>query len=662
MAGYTVRGDFALDVNLDYHTPAAAAYKDSLLYSGAATLSNMKMSSADIDGDLVFTRCVIAFKPDNVRAAIEDGSFGGQPLKGHVVVSNFDDPYVNGELAGSFDLAFVEPFLPPEDNHKLSGRSTFDLKFDGRIADARNINFAGNVKVQDGAYRSALTPEPISKLSLDAYIDKGLLNIRSMSGTFPSGSLTFKGRVVDIVPYMLADSAQAARMRPEVEGTLAGTASLAMANPYLPEKGSPKLAGMLDMDLKVSGRLGDMASFRPRGRLAVKDASYTDSLLPEPVTHLAAQMQLTPDTITISQLDIKFVSSDVSFKGQLVRPFPYLLPVAELDRSGLQKPFFSFELSAKRFDTDKMFPEAVPGSGADPTTMTMDSVSLFILPDIDGRGTLKADTVIYCAVEFTSVDGKVKIYDRKIECYDATASVYTGRAKGSTIIDLNDFENPHYSGEFEATQIEADDFVRRFSKFGGYLYGKANFTGSYDAYGWDPDAFLNSLSMNGKGEMREGKLVPSVAIHGLFSQAAQLAGETFDKEQAIKSFATNIVVQDGKVRTDKLTTSLGSIGQISVDGFYAFNGALDYSGKILFSKEKTSKLLSQNKLLGDLASGLVKNGQLELGWFYREQDGQTNYGLDQAAIEKAVKDAAGDQIKDAAQDLLKGLFGGKKKK
>ena len=650
---YKVDGSFSLNADISYD---GAEKKNPVTYTGTATLSDIRMSKKDIEGELQLGRAMIDFKPDNMRLTIQEGMFDGKPLKGYLTVDNFADPSVNGELSGSLNLAFVAPFLPAEQKTEMSGAASFNVKFAGRVKEAEKMDFSGGLTVSDGEYNSTFLPEPINSFSLDIYFDNRLINVRQFTSTFPSGSADFKGRVVDLVPYLMADSVHAAKIVPTIDGDLKGRLDLAMLKQFLPEKGNPEMSGQFSMNLNLSGKLLEPTTIQPRGDISVVNGAYSDTLLPEPVKSLTLQMSLVPDTIKIKDLTVKFVSSDASFSGKMVRSFPYLLPFESIDRSNVKRPLFLFTLSSHRFDTDKLFPEAVPGSGARPpdSKAALDSVSVILLPDVDGQGTISIDTLIYSQVDFTNLKGSVKIQDRKITVYQVTADVYTGTATGETTIDLGDFENPHYTGQFAANQIEANDFVSRFTKFGGYLYGKINVNGTYNAHGWDPDAFMNSLTLDGKGNMQQGKLITSGAVYSMLNSLAKQTNQTFDKEQALKNLNTNIVVKDGKVFVDNLKTRLGSIGDVTIGGYYGFNEQIGYTGSILLSESLTQKLVSQGGILGGVANlfSSDKNQRVDLPL----KIGGT---IDKPSVEidwQAMQDTAGEKMKDKAGDLLKGLF------
>jgi len=661
---YTVDGRFSLDADLDYDP--ARGEETALMYTGSAVVSNLTMSKKDIEGELKLRRALLDFKVDNLRMTIEDGTFDGKPLKGYLTVDNFADPTVNGQLAGELNLVFAQPFMPAEGKHELSGAAGFDVKFAGRIADAQNMNFSGDIRVNDGYYASEMLPEPLSDITLDVYCDNRLVNVRRFTGRLPSGDVSFTGRFTDLIPYLMADSAAASAISPGFDGDLKGNLDLALANRYLSDTARSEVKGRLALDLAVRGELGKLADIKPRGSIEITNGSYRDTLLPEPIKSFTARMTIVPDTVKVDNLTIQFTSSDVSFSGKLVRPLPYLLPFDDIDRTNLRKPMFLFDLTSRRFDTDKMFPEAVPGSGESLPSgaeVNLDSVPLVILPDIDGQGTLKADTIIYSKVEFTNIRGLAKIQNRKLTITEATADVYTGKAKGEVVIDLNDFNNPRYTGRFEARQIEADDFLTRFSKFGGYLFGKVDVSGNYDAVGWEPEQMLNSLTVDGDGGMHDGTLRTSGALQSLISNIAEKTGQTFKREQSLKNLASKIAVKEGKVYLDTLDTRLGDIGDVSIGGFYGLmTEEIGYAGTILLSEETTKKLTSKGGLIGGLA-GLLSNGETKRLSLPLKIGGTMNspkVEVDWTTLQKAAGDKVQDKLKDDAKGLIEGLFPKKK--
>ena len=647
---FQVNGSFGVNLDIDYDKDRV----DTLTYFGTATFSSLDVAHKKIPGQLQIKKAVIDVKNNNLRLNIEDGNFDGKPVKAHLVVDDFSDPTVNGELAGGLNLVYLEPFLPVKYNQKLSGDARFDLKISGRVKDYENIGFSGNLAITNGSYDAKFMLEPVTSFDVDVYFDNRLVSVKKLTMATKSGSLAFDGRLNDIVPYFMADSLGKKKISPTIDGRLEGNLDLAVLKAMLPPKGNPQLSGKLSMDMRLSGTLTNYTGLKPRGTVSISDGAYNDSLLPEPIQHFDADLGVFPDTIAVKSMNVRFVSSDASFNGKLIDPFPYLLPLKDIDRSKMQKPMFLFTLNSHHFDVDKLFPEASPGTAQESATAVQDSVSAIILPDIDGRGTFHADTLVYTKVDFTNIDGKVKIYDRKIECYDVTGKVYTGDITGTTTVDLSNFNNPVYSGKFDATQVEVDDFMKRFAPISGYVFGKIDMDGTYGANGWERTDFINSLTMNSDGNMRQAKLVTTGVVYTSLSSLAEKIGQPFDKEQSLRNLATKVSVKDGKVILDNLKTRLGDMGDIEIGGFYAFNGDIQYSGSILLSREWSQKLLSKKGVLGDLAGMLTEKSvdQIKLPIAFGGTMTEPKFEVDYAAISKNL----GSNVKDETKDLINNLF------
>jgi len=135
---------------------------------------------------------------------------------------------------------------------------------------------------------------------------------------------------------------------------------------------------------------------------------------------------------------------------------------------------------------------------------------------------------------------------------------------------------------------------------------------------------------------------------------AKQIGETFEKEQSLKSLKTVVAVRDGKVILDNLATKLGRIGDLSLAGSCAFTGELDYRGTLRLSQETTSKLLSRKDLLGGLASMFSDKSstRLSLPILVGGTSDKPTINLDLSEMAGEV----GKNLSEEADNLIKGLF------
>ncbi|MCX6828531.1 MAG: AsmA family protein [candidate division Zixibacteria bacterium] len=433
---------------------------------------------------------------------------------------------------------------------------------------------------------------------------------------------------------------------PQVVGRFKGRVNLAFLNPFLPKTGSPKVSGDMQFDIGARGSVKDLTKMQLAGTLAITNAAYSSTTLPEPIESFSMDVRMTPESMTINSLNMKFPSSDFALTGTMTDPFPYILP--KYAKYGV-KPDLNFKMKSRRFDTDKLFPAAVPGSGINPTAVPLDSLPTLLLPDINGTGDAVIDTLIYSKVEFTKITGDIAIKDRKVFVTGANGNVYSGRVTGEAEIDLNDFDNPKYAGKYDATQVEANDFLTRFTKFGGHLFGKLNMTGDFAATGWEPEALINSLSMDGLATINEAKLVN----FDLLKQLAQNFNFKAADEEVIKEVVSKFKVERGRIVFDGLKF-LSSIGDWNVAGSVGFDGTLDYMGEVLLSQSVSTNLMSQSGLVSSFA-GLFKESQTGRVKVPFRLGG--SYSNPRVNLDLSVKDKMKDNLKgkfdSAIQNLLK---------
>jgi len=536
---FTIAGDVSLKADLDFDQVRA----EPLAYEGQVKVIGLRASSRDIAGELRVQEIRVDFKPDELKVKSEGGAFADQPLDLTLTVVDFEDPKVDGAVSGSIDLAFVKPFLPPEQKADLAGRCNLEATFSGRTENVEEMDYAGRVVFQDVSYRDPAFPDALEKLN---------------------GAVRFD-----------------------------------------------------------------------------------------------------PGSVTVEKLDAVFGAGDLSLTGKLINHLPYFLPEEKDNRDALPKPSFTFEVRSRRIDIDKLFPAATPG--ATPPTAAVatlsDTFQAEPIPDMLCQGTIRADTLIYSKVPFTEVSGKIRLKDRILESYAVTAKVYGGSARGKVAIDLNNLNDPGYSGVFEATDIEADNFVTRFAEFGGgVVFGKAGLTGSFSAKGRDPERIKSTLTMESKASLTSGKVVTGEFVDSALGSLADKVGQKLDKEQTLKDLTTLIKVENGRVGLDQFKTKLGSFGDLSLGGSYSFTGDLDYKGSILLSKDQTARLYASGGLAGSVARMFGdKSERLNLPLTVGGSLTSPKMGLDYTELTNNLKSQVTDQVTDDLKDevskKLKGLFG-----
>ena len=114
-------------------------------------------------------------------------------------------------------------------------------------------------------------------------------------------------------------------------------------------------------------------------------------------------------------------------------------------------------------------------------------------------------------------------------------------------------------------------------------------------------------------------------------------------------------MKNGKVAVDRLKTKLGNVGDLELKGFYNMDGALDYQGTLLLSREWTRGIMSQGSLLGGLAGLLGDQSveRLKLPLVITGTVDKPAVNLDYSALGQNVQDNLGRKAEDVLNNLIK---------
>lgn len=371
-------------------------------------------------------------------------------------------------------------------------------------------------------------------------------------------------------------------------------ADLSMAQPFLPPEQPGQLAGRGDLDLTFDHSGRDSGGLTYTGKFTATGVSFTETTLVDELQKLNAVLEFNPDQINIESCEAKFASGTFQLRGTLRDPFPYFLPPELQEGVPMKTPHLSFAMRSPRLDVDRLLPVASP-TGAPATRPVPSPSSVHVkrqFPDFTCDGTFRADSLIYMEVPFTNVLGQVRLRNRVFTFNEVKGQVYHGQVTGQVDVDLNELNDPIYSGSYQATDIQVNDFVTRFAGLAGVVFGGCNMGGSFQTHGLSPEIIRNSLTMNSDAVIREGKVITTGKVYQAMNQLSSARGQTLPTEQALRDLATHINVENGRVGLDKLTTRIGRFGDLTVEGYYGFNGDLDYSGTILLTKAETDSLFS----------------------------------------------------------------------
>jgi len=524
---------------------------------------------------------------------------------------------------------------------KTSGNIALWASLNADFGEKTPVQIEGKLTLQNGRVDFAGAPKPLD-------IPYGEINFNNRSLSFFSSDSRLGDAPLELklVVENFSDPSLTSQLKTDL--------NLAILGEFvsLPEK--TNLAGQAAINLKAYGKIKQKEKMSFSGRVDLKKVEAATPALGVPVRNLDAVMSFKGSDIDIAELSLSLGKSSLSLQGKAYGAIPYLLSAKK------EKPLLSFKLNSPFLDLDEILPVTKEGKKEGETART-DSIPL---PDINASGQVLVEKLIFRKVEFTNVSSQVDVVDGVIKLDKVFANVYSGSANGKVTSDLRNLDQTQFDMNLNASQIEANDFLSRFTGFDDHLFGKLNLEATFSGKGNRLEDIRKTLSANGKVDFAEGKLTGWALLDSLAS-FLQIKGL---KEQQIRTLKNTFRIADSRVWFDDLTVSTKD-GDFGLVGSLGLDGSLDYALTAVLSSELSMSF----DALGDV-SDYLKNDQgrtvldLKIGGTATRPRFSLDTSRAQERLKAQLKGKAEekkqdlqDQLKEKASDLLQDLLKKKKK-
>jgi hypothetical protein len=537
--------------------------------------------------------------------------------------------------------------LPKEESSPLSqletsGNLTLRASVRGATEGKSPLQIEGKMTLQDAKVDFATVPKPL-------HMPYGEINFNNRSLSFFSSDARLGEAPMELklVVENFSD--------PSLTSQLKTNLNLAILGEFvsLPEK--TDFAGQALINVKAYGKIKQSEKMNFSGRVDLKKVEVETPALGVPVRNLDATMSFKGSDVDIPEMSLSLGKSSLTLQGKAYGAIPYLLS------ADAGKPLFSFNLESPFLDLDEVLPVSEEDE-AELTTPRQDTVPL---PDINAGGRIFIQRAIFRETEYTNLSADLDMTDGVLRLDNIRANVYSGSVEGELISDLNDIEHLEFDLSLTANQIEANDFLSRFTGFDDHLFGGLNMEATFSGRGNRVEDIQRSLLANGTVTFADGRLVGWDLLDTLasFLQVADI------KEQDIKTLTNSFRVEDGRVWFDALSAATKD-GDFDLVGSVGLDGSLDYVLTAVLSPELSMRF----DALGDI-SNYLKNDQgrtvldLKIGGTAK----RPRFSIDTSRAQERLKaqlrgkaeekkEEIKDQLKEKATDLLKDLFKKKKKK
>jgi len=553
------------------------------------------------------------------------------------------DPILNLTVE-SDKIALEDVFasLPKEESSPLnqlttSGNLTISASFQGGTKAKLLPQIRGKITFQKIRVDFVQVPQPFS-------MPYGEINFNNRSLSFFSSEAKL-GEAPMELKLVVEDFSD-----PNLTSELKTKFDLALLEEFVSFPEKTNLAGQADINVKAYGKVKKLERMNFSGRVDLQKVEVATPTLGVPIRNLDAGITFKGGDIDIPNLSLSLGKSSLNLQGKVYGAIPHFLFQHE------EKPLFSFSLDSPFLDLDEIFPAPSQEGEAKEKTPGADSI---LLPDINVGGQIFIKRVIFREMEFNNLSASIDITDGVLHLDNIVAEVFSGSVGGKVTCDLNDIDHIQYDMNVTASQIEANDFLSRFTAFDDRLFGRLNLNASFSGRGNRLEEIQKSLSANGTVTFADGKLVN----WELLDKLASFLKMKSLKEQKIKTLRNSFRIADERVWFDDFSATTKD-GDFELIGSVGLDGSLDYKLTAVLSPELSSRF----DALGDL-SDYLKNeeGRVVLDIKISGPAKNPQFVLDMSKAEEKFKeqmkgklreeeDKIKDQLKEKAEDLLKDLF------
>ncbi|QLE00613.1 AsmA family protein [Galbibacter sp. BG1] len=601
-------------------------------------------------------------------------------------VQTTGDFVVDGKLSGTID----EEHIPAFNIAITSNNASF--KYPNLPQSVNNINIDTKIANETGILE-------------DTYVDINKLNFKIAQDVFSAQAH---------IKHLMGN--------PLVDANLKGRINLSNLSQAYPFPAEQDLKGILDANLNTAF---DMESIEKEqyqntknsGTLGLKDFEFASEEMKNPVQISNAAITFNPGNVSLNAFEAKTGQTDISAKGSIQNLLGYMFNKETLKGNFtlssnkfavndfmMEEPANTSEEKEKTEDTSKESPAETPK-----TTTAGKEEQIKIPSFLDATIAAKANTVIYDNLTLKDVSGTLIVKDETVTLKDLNSSLFGGKialnGSVSTKNETSVFKMDLGIKSFNiAESFQSLEMLQVITPIASALQGVLNSNFSIQGnLNNDFTPQLTTLSGNALAEAivsgfdpEKGKLLSTLGTQLNFLNFQE--GET-------KDIKTSLTFDNGKVNVKPFNLKYKDIN-VQVAGSHGFDKSMDYKATF----DVPAKYLGKdvNNLIAKLNDPDAKNitvpvtaniggtysnpsistdlnataTQLTNKLVQMQKDKLINQGSDKVkdAIDNFLgggksKDTTAttsdkkpkldstqtNEIKKAADNLIKGLFGSKKK-
>lgn len=453
----------------------------------------------------------------------------------------------------------------------LRAEGTFNMKGSAKgvysDADSTLPDVSLDIEVRNGLVSYPSLPDKISDINFRTVLFYDGKNTDGSTVLVDPFSMSMAGNRFSMM-LSLKTPVSDPDFRTEMNGKI-DLSSLARSLPL----DSIKLSGLLDMSLKIKGKMsqfesGSYSNAEASGKLSVRDFSAAMSGYPA-IAVQSSDFAFTPAWATLTDTKLTIGSaSDFALEGRIGNYIPYFLGDGTIKGE--------LRLRSNIIDANEIMASFSEDTVQASDSETMKAVS--IPRNIDFTMNASASKLRYALVEANDISGKVTIRDGVMNISDARLGILGGNVGMNAAYDTRDTLKPFVKADFTVSRLGIKDAfaafntVRKLAPAAKGMDGRVNMKLSYEsALGSDLMPVLSTVSGGGALTSDQVTLVSSQTFD-MIKKTLNL-GENYTN--TFRDIALNFKIAGGRVIVSPFNVKTGNL-KMNIGGDHGLDQTLNY--------------------------------------------------------------------------------------
>jgi len=402
-----------------------------------------------------------------------------------------------------------------------------------------------------------------------------------------------------------------------------------------------EVGGTLDLEGSATLPLERLEAIRFKGSLRLRDVSYRDASMRQPLKGLSGLLKVEGDHASWDDFSARLGTASLS---------------GSLQVENFLQPRIGIALSSPRLDFNEILAAFVPeesgGAPAESAAKT-EALPVGLLDQISARGTLSVGAARFQTFDLSQVRATLVFERSVLALQEMRAILYGGTLSGTASADVAR-ARPRVILGVRVDGLDVNPLVTAYDPALKDLLG-GKLAGSIDlqAAGREMQALMASARGTAALEITQGRITSFSVLKQLAALLELAGGKGIGRDETPFDYLRgHLNLADAKARTEDLELHATDL-DLEGKGWIGLDARLDLAVMARFSEESTRGMLAKNARLGSLTG---KDGRLTVHMSLSGDLANPRFGLDTRAQAGEAREKVKERVRDRLLDRLrKGL-------